>query len=71
MNTNGKKLTRSSTDKRIAGVCGGLGAYLDVDPTVIRIIALILLFCVGGGAILYLILWIAMPWDNETHIVNH
>ncbi len=58
---NGKRLTRSFTDRRIAGVCGGLGSYLNVDPTLIRIIFLVLLCCVGGGLVLYLLMWLAMP----------
>lgn len=57
----GKRLTRSLTDRRIAGVCGGLGNYLNVDPTVIRIIFLILLCCVGGGLVLYLLMWLVTP----------
>lgn len=57
----GKRLTRSLTDRRIAGVCGGLGNYLNVDPTVIRIIFLILLCCVGGGFVLYLLMWLVTP----------
>ena len=59
--TYNKRLTRSIHDRRIAGVCGGLGQYLNVDPTVIRIIFLVLLVCGGGGGILYLIMWLCMP----------
>ncbi|MCQ2300562.1 MAG: PspC domain-containing protein [Bacteroidales bacterium] len=59
--TYNKRLTRSIHDRRIAGVCGGLGQYLNVDPTVIRIIFLALLVCGGGGGILYLIMWLCMP----------
>lgn len=56
-----KRLYLSDTDKKIAGVCGGLAEYFDVDPTLIRIIFLILLFCIGGGLLAYLIIWIAAP----------
>ena len=56
-----KKLYRSSTDSRIAGVCGGLGEYLDVDPTWIRIAFGVALLCYGVGFIPYVILWILMP----------
>lgn len=59
--TYSKRLTRSIHDRSIAGVCGGLGQYLNVDPTVIRIIFLALLVCGGGGGILYLIMWLCMP----------
>lgn len=62
-----RKLTRSTTDRRIAGVCGGLAKYLNVDPTVIRIIFLIGLICGCLGGIAYLIIWIAAPEDNMLH----
>lgn len=56
-----KKLYLSNTDKKIAGVCGGLAEYFEVDSTLVRIIFLIMLFCVGGGLLAYLIIWIAAP----------
>jgi phage shock protein PspC (stress-responsive transcriptional regulator) len=59
-----KKLTRSRTDRKIAGVCGGIAQYLNVDPTVIRIIFLILLFLGGGGGLIYLIVWICAPEED-------
>lgn len=61
-----KKLYRSSTDKMIAGVCGGLGKYLNVDPTLIRLIfALLVLFGVGTGLLIYVILMIVVPLEPE------
>lgn len=65
-----KKLYRSVTDRKIAGVCGGLAKYLDVDPTVVRIIFLILLFMIGGGFIIYLIIWICAPDENHMDLPN-
>ncbi len=61
-----KRLTRSSTDRKIAGVCAGVAGYFNIDPTIVRIVwaALVLLF--GTGIILYLICWILMPVDNGT-----
>lgn len=56
-----KRLYRSLTDRKIAGVCGGLGEHLNIDPTIIRIIFLCLLLCAGGGGLAYLIFWIATP----------
>jgi phage shock protein PspC (stress-responsive transcriptional regulator) len=52
---------RSSTDKKIAGVCAGLADYFDMDPTIIRVIWLLLLICAGTGFLAYLILWIVLP----------
>ena len=61
-----KKLHRSRSNKMIAGVCGGLGDYFNVDPTIIRI-AFFLLFLPGGfpGFIPYVILWLLMPYGDD------
>jgi phage shock protein C len=56
-----KRLMRSSTDKKIAGVCGGLAEYFDLDSMLVRILWLVLLFCAGTGFLAYLILWIVLP----------
>jgi len=61
--TTQKKLTRSMSNRKIAGVCGGLGEYFNVDPLVFRIIFLVLLCGGGTGLLLYLVLWIVMPED--------
>ncbi len=50
-----------STDKKVFGVCGGLGNYFDIDPTVVRIAFLVAFLIFGSGLLLYLILAIAMP----------
>ena len=62
------KLYRSTSDKKIAGVCGGLAKYFGVDPTVIRLIALIALLCASFGFWAYIICWIVMP--EEPAVVN-
>jgi phage shock protein C len=57
-----KRLYRSRNNRMIAGVCGGLAEYFDVDPVIIRIIGVILLIPGGlPGLIPYIILWIAVP----------
>lgn len=56
-----KKLTRSIRDKKIAGVCGGLAEYMDMDPTLVRLIWVMLAIFVGWGIIGYLIAWIVLP----------
>jgi phage shock protein C len=58
---NTKKLMRSSNNKMIAGVCGGLADYLNLDPTVVRLIFMLLFFLAGHGLLVYLILWLVMP----------
>lgn len=54
------KLTRSETDKRIAGVAGGIGEYFGFDPTLVRIGFVIAAF-MGWGIIAYVVLWIVLP----------
>ena len=65
MDNTYKRLTRSTTDRRIAGVCGGLAQFLNIDPTVVRIIFLIALLWGSLGFWAYLIVWIAAPEDNR------
>ena len=64
-NNTYRRLTRSTTDRRIAGVCGGIANYLNIDPVVVRIIFLLALLCGTFGFWAYLIVWIAAPEDNR------
>jgi len=61
VSTKPKKLGRSRTDRKIAGVCGGFADYLDVDVTLVRILWLMLVFFGGWGIFGYIIAWIVMP----------
>ena len=56
-----KKLMRSSTDKKVAGVCAGVARYFDMDTTLVRVLWLLTIFIGGTGALLYVILWILLP----------
>lgn len=57
-----KRLYRSKTDRKLAGVCGGLGEYLGVDSTVVRVVFVILALPGGlPGVLPYLVLWLIMP----------
>lgn len=56
-----KRLVRSSTDKKLGGVCAGLADYFDLDATLIRIVWLLAFFCAGVGLLAYVVLWIALP----------
>lgn len=58
-----RNLTRSAKNSKIAGVCGGLGIYLDIDPNVLRIIFVLLLLFGTTGFWIYLIMWIILPMD--------
>ena len=55
-----KRLTRSD-DKMIGGVCAGLAEYLDIDPTIVRIVWVLMVVFAGFGILLYVILWLIMP----------
>ncbi len=56
-----KRLYRSTTNKFAGGVCGGIAQYLDVDPTLVRLITVLLIMFTGVGLIPYIVLWIVMP----------
>lgn len=56
-----KRLYKSSTDKKVCGVCGVIANYFDVDPTVIRLIWVIFTLAGGSGLIAYIIAAIIMP----------
>ena len=55
-----KRLTKSN-DKKLFGVCGGLGNYFEVDPTLVRVGFLVAVFMFGTGVLLYLILAVVLP----------
>jgi len=63
-----KKLMRSSSDKWLAGVLGGIANYLGWDPALLRLCYLLLTLCSVGfpGVIAYIILWMCMPQDINT-----
>jgi phage shock protein PspC (stress-responsive transcriptional regulator) len=55
------KLMRSSSDKKIGGVCAGLADFLDLDPTIVRVVWLLAVLFAGTGLFVYLVLWIVLP----------
>ncbi len=60
-----KRLYRSRTNRWFAGICGGLGQYFGVDPTLIRALFVLFGLVVGGGILAYLILWLIIPLEPE------
>jgi len=56
-----KSLTRSQSDRLIAGVCGGLAEYFNLDSTLIRFLFIAIILLGGSGILIYLILWIFLP----------
>lgn len=61
-----KRLTRSRTDRKIWGVCAGLANYLGIDPTVVRVIAVVSIFLSGVGILAYIIMAIIVPLEDTT-----
>lgn len=56
-----RRLYRSRTEKMIAGVCGGVAEYFNVDPTIVRLLWVLVTLLGGAGVLLYIVLWIVMP----------
>jgi phage shock protein C len=59
-------LYRSRKDRKLAGVCGGLGEYFEVDPIIIRLLWVFLILAGGGGVLAYLIAWLVVPEAPES-----
>lgn len=60
-----KRLYRSRSDRMIWGVCGGLAQYFDIDPVIVRIIAVLLVFASGAGILAYIVLAIVVPLESS------
>lgn len=59
-----KKLTRSNNGM-IGGVCAGIAEYMNLDPTIVRIIWILMVFFAGFGVLLYFILWLVIPKQKQ------
>lgn len=64
-----KRLYRSLNNRMIAGVCGGIGEYLNIDPTLVRLAFLALSLWGGGGILAYAIAWIVIPEETTNDII--
>lgn len=56
-----KRLYRSMRDKKIAGVCGGIAEYMNVDSTIVRLVCIVLVFGWGAGLLAYIVAALVMP----------
>jgi phage shock protein C len=63
-----RRLYRHRTNRIIAGVCGGIGEYLNIDPTFVRIFFVLLALSNGIGVLVYFLLWIIVPPDNARNV---
>ena len=59
--TQTRRLYRSHTNRKLAGVCGGLAEYLNTDATLIRVLFVLLALLGGPGIVIYLLMWIIVP----------
>lgn len=60
-----KKLYRSSTQKMVAGVCGGIAEYFNIDPTLVRLGFAALSFLAGGGVLVYILAAVIIPRQED------
>ncbi|MBA2463500.1 MAG: PspC domain-containing protein [Nocardioidaceae bacterium] len=66
---NYERLHRSTTDRKFAGVAGGLGRHLNIDPTVLRVLLVVLVFFGGAGVVLYGAAWLLVPEEDADSAV--
>ena len=72
-----RRLTRSTTDRKIAGVCGGFAAYSGIDANIVRLVMVLLAALGGTGVVLYLVAWVILPMedvekatDNDNQLIS-
>jgi phage shock protein C len=58
------RLYRSEKNKIVAGICGGIGEYFNFDPTIIRLVFVLVTIFGGGGVLIYLVLWLVVPSES-------
>ena len=64
-NQDHKNLYRSRQERMIAGVCGGLAHYFKMDPSWVRLLFILFLLLGGSAFLVYLIMWVVIPLDND------
>lgn len=65
-----KRLYKSRKNRIIGGVCAGLADFFNIDPTIVRVIVAILACVKGGGLLIYLILWIIIPYNENEDLYD-
>ncbi|WP_017573796.1 PspC domain-containing protein [Nocardiopsis halotolerans] len=66
-NHQNKRFRRSGTDRYLAGVCGGIAEFLNVDSTLVRLVFAVLTVLGFSGVFVYVLAWLIMPAHNERH----
>jgi phage shock protein PspC (stress-responsive transcriptional regulator) len=64
-----RQLRRSTNDRMLAGVAGGIAHYLRADVTLVRVVVAVLALCTGVGAVLYLAAWLLLPEDGKAQSI--
>jgi len=60
-----KRLYKIENGKKLCGVCGGIAEYFNIDATIVRLLWVLLVFCVGTGILAYIVVAIIMPKKSE------
>jgi phage shock protein C len=60
---NEKRLYRSRTDRMVGGVCAGVAEYFDIDPTIVRLLFVLLTLTPANGLLIYIVLLLVMPLE--------
>ena len=60
----GKRLYRSTKDRMVAGVCAGVGDYFKIDPTLVRLVFVLLALAGGPGLVAYIVMWLIVPEES-------
>jgi phage shock protein C len=60
-----RKLYRSRTNRKLAGICGGLAQYFNLDATLMRVLFVVLAVLGGSGLVIYLVMWIIVPNEPQ------
>ena len=63
-----KKLYRSKTDQKLAGVCGGAAKYFGIDPTLIRLLWALAIVCAGAGLLAYIVCAFVIPEEPDDYV---
>jgi phage shock protein C len=63
--TEAKRFYRSRSDRKIAGVCGGLAGYFGIDPVIPRLVWIVFALAAGMGVLAYIICWLVVPEESE------
>ena len=65
-----KKLYRSTKDKKLAGVCGGIAEYLNIDSTLVRLIWALFILCAGSGLLAYIVCALVIPEKPDDEYID-